>query len=135
MANTHFRGAVLFATVGVFNALTDVGVFAFLHLTLGLGAVLSNTIAFLASNIQSYLLNSAITFRDENGRQPLSLRRYLKFAALHIFGFGVATAVLVLLKPYIGPIGAKLVSLVFVFVTNYTLSAIFVFRKPAAEKA
>jgi len=70
---------LMFGTIGVLNTLVDFGMFALLT-WLSLHYVAAQGVAYLAGMANSYLLNNAITFRDQ--RQEADGRTKAK-AALH----------------------------------------------------
>ena len=126
---THGRQAGLFAFFGVFNTLTDVGVYAGL-VALGVAPIAANGIGFLLANLQSYLINSSLTFRRDGKPANRSIKGYGRFIVAHLLGLGISTAAIIALSPYIGPYFAKIAAIGFTFVSNYVLSALFVFREP-----
>ncbi|MEZ5896426.1 MAG: GtrA family protein [Parvularculaceae bacterium] len=130
----HGRGAALFAMVGVLNLTTDFLVYS-AGVFLGVHPVVANFISFFCANLQSYRVNAAITFRRDGVAAPVSVRGYVKFALAHILGLAISTGFILALADKIGPIGAKGVAVVFAAASNYTMSALFVFKrdnKPAS---
>ncbi|HPE32057.1 MAG TPA: GtrA family protein [Parvularculaceae bacterium] len=122
-----------FGGVGVANTIVDLIVFSAL-VAAQVPPVAANIASFLAGNLQSYLLNSRITFRVEGAPAPLSLRGYSKFLAAHLFSLALSTAVLLLLAHRIGPMPAKGVAILLGFVCNYAASAFFVFGASHGER-
>ena len=122
-----------FATIGLANALVDLGVFTFAYKLLEMPLVLSNVVAWLVAVSGSYLMNTLITFRHESGR---ILRRedFLKFVASGIVGVFAATTTLVFLSYFVEVFVAKLVSILVGFAANFSMSHFVVFRPKAPIK-
>lgn len=125
----HGRRLFLFGGVGVANTATDFLAFAAL-VALGLAPALANVLAFLLANAQSYLVNSRITFRTEDGPSALSPFGYGRFLAVHVVSLVISTAMIVAFAGVTGPLKAKAAATVFTFLWNYTVSALVVFRQP-----
>jgi len=144
--------AFSFAMVGVVNTLVDYGVFLLARAVLsgsvaGLAAigslndfcqcsnatattlVVANLISWSVAVTGSYVMNSAITFAAESGRQ-LRLSAYLTFVASGVAGLLVNTATLlfaaeILLLPVWL---AKAVAILASFLVNFSMSHFVVFR-------
>ena len=117
-----------FGAVGVACAVTDFVIFA-LFLTIGVNPLAANAVAFLLANVQGYVLNATITFRDTDGRQPLSFAGYGRFLGAYLFGLVVSSAVIAALIGVLGPWPAKIAATVAAGFWNYLLTAIFVFAR------
>lgn len=128
-AKAHGRRAGLFAFFGLFNTATDVGVYA-AFVALGLSPLIANGVGFLVANLQSYLLNASLTFRRAGKPAARSLRGYGRFIAAHLLGLAISTTAIIVLSGPVGPYWAKIAAIAFTFVSNYALSAFFVFRDP-----
>lgn len=118
---------VRFGVVGVGNVATEFLVFNLL-LHSGLAILLANAFGFLCANIQSYLINAHVTFREEGAAAPLSFDRYCRFLAAHSLSLAISTAFIAAFADAIGPNPAKLAAVGFGFIANYSMSALFVFR-------
>lgn len=120
-----------FSGVGVINTVTDFAVFSIV-VAAGITPVAANAVGFLAANLQSYLLNSRITFSEEGRAACVSLIGYIKFLAAHGMSLAVSTILILLLADRIGALPAKAAALGFALVWNYFTSAVFVFSRTAA---
>lgn len=116
-----------FGGVGLANTVTDFLVFVSL-LTLSVSPLLANVAGFVVANLQSYALNSRITFRVSGAPAPVSPAGYGKFLAAHSFSLAISTAILLLLADRIGALPAKGAAMGFTFAWNYTTSALLVFH-------
>ncbi len=129
----HSGAIARFGAVGVANTITEFAVFgALLHL--GAAALVANAAGFLCANIQSYIVNAHVTFREDGAPAKLSLPRYGRFFMAHCLSLAISTAFIILFAGHIGPFLAKLAAVGFGFFANYTMSALFVFRKPGAPR-
>jgi putative flippase GtrA len=119
-----------FGAVGVGNTLTEFVVFgALLHF--GIGPLAANTASFLCSNLQSYVVNAHVTFRKDGAAAAKTLAGYRRFFLAHCLSLAISTAFIIAFSEEIGPFLAKVAAAGFGFVANYTMSALFVFRKTA----
>ena len=125
-----------YAVVGVGNTATDFFVFSLLVFGMQIDSLVANGCAFAIAVTQGYLLNSCWTFHDPDS--GLSWKRYVSFVAVNLGGVAASMLTLFLLQDYIGPLAAKLSSMLFVFAWGYLMSRRFVFGKrqnsPAAFK-
>ncbi len=137
MTVSRFRrhGAPLarFGAVGVFNVLTEFGVFALL-VHFGAHLLAANTVGFLCANIQSYIVNSHVTFRNGGAPAKLSFHAYGRFLAAHLLSLAISSAFILVFSSHIGPFAAKGAAVLFGFVANYTMSSLFVFRDHKPHK-
>ena len=116
-----------YAVVGVGNTVTDFLVFGLLVFGGQVDALVANGCAFAIAVTQGYLLNSCWTFHDPKSR--LSWKRYVSFIAVNLGGVAASMLTLYLLQDSIGPLPAKLSSMLFVFAWGYLMSRRFVFSK------
>jgi len=121
---------IRFGGVGIVNTLADFIIFWAL-IAAGAPAVAANLAGFLGANLQSYLLNSRITFRAEGRPAAVSFSGYGRFLAAHAMSLAVSTILIVVLAERVGPLPAKAAAMGFTFLWNYTMSARFVFARPA----
>lgn len=123
----HSGAMMRFGFVGIGNVFTEFAVFNIL-LQSGVALLAANAAGFLCANLQSYVVNAQITFRENGAAAPLSVRSYARFFAAHCLSLAISTAFIVLFADRIGPNPAKLAAVGFGFIANYTMSAVFVFR-------
>jgi putative flippase GtrA len=121
--------AVSFASIGVVNALVDLGLFllALKHLTASL--VVANVLAWTVAVSGSYVMNSFITFAAESGRR-LTVKSYFAFVASQALGLVAATTTLVFAAWVMPVLYAKLLAIGVSFLVNFSISHFVVFRKP-----
>jgi len=132
----HTNGLARFGAIGVFNVLTEFTVFTIL-LKLDVIPLAANALGFLAANIQSYLANANLTFRENGRAAKLSLPGYGRFFAAHSLTLVISTGFIAFLGPALGRhfghdlgmIAAKAPAVAFGFIANYAMSSLFVFRK------
>jgi putative flippase GtrA len=127
----HSGRMARFGAVGVGNVTTEFLVFgALLHF--GVTPVVANAFSFLCANVQSYVVNAHVTFRQNGVRGPMSFSGYGRFFAAHCLSLAISTAFIIFLGPHVGPFLAKAAAIGFGFVANYTMSSIFVFGRSKA---
>lgn len=124
----HSGAMARFGVVGVGNLATEFAVFNIL-MHAGLAILAANAIGFVCANLQSYFINAHVTFRENGAAAPKSLRSYLRFFLAHCLSLAISTAFIAAFAGEIGPNLAKLAAVGFGFVANYSMSALFVFRK------
>jgi putative flippase GtrA len=70
---------IRFGLTGIVTTLLHVGIASLLHERCGANAGLSNTIAFMASNLLSYVLNAMWSFR-----QPMTVPTWRRFVGVSL---------------------------------------------------
>lgn len=135
---------VRFAIVGALNTLVDFAVFQALNLLLG-WVYAAQVLGYGAGVVNSYLLNSAWTFREQRQR---TLREIALFLAVNLASLGVSLGVLWLCREAFGITDAwaaswvpaqlagfikgdtiaKLIATVCAVVVNFLGNRLFVFR-------
>ncbi len=121
--------AMSFASVGVVNALVDLGLFLLSLKFLTSSLIVANVLAWTVAVTGSYVMNSFITFAAESGRR-LNWRAYAGFVASQVLGLVAATATLVLAATAMPVLYAKLLAIGASFLVNFSISNFVVFRKP-----
>jgi len=132
-ARRHSGALMRFGAVGVGNVMTEFLVFNIL-IHSGFALLAANAIGFLCANIQSYVVNAHVTFREDGAAAPLSYRRYLRFLVAHSLSLAISTAFIAAFADEIGPNPAKLAAVGFGFIANYSMSALFVFHGGRAPR-
>jgi len=144
--------AVSFATIGVINALVDLGVFLLTLRYLGslsgllvavtwisdvtgfdvrdVALVVANGVAWLVAVTGSYVMNSYVTFAKESGRK-LTWRAYLAFAASGVLGWLANTATVLIAARFLPVVMAKILAIGAGFIVNFSMSHFVVFRPRA----
>jgi putative flippase GtrA len=117
-----------FALIGAANTVLDVALFAAL-LGAGLAPVPANTVSYGSGILTSYVLNGRLTFRL-GWAELASARKLGAFALTALTGLLISNLVVGLLAGPIGPMPAKLCSLLASFAWNYTLAKRFAFAHP-----
>jgi putative flippase GtrA len=117
----------MYACVGATNTIVDIAIFALLTETKLLPPLYANVISFSGGALNSFVLNTLITFRDRpNGRW--APQRMFRFVLLTCGALAFSQVVLATLLTIFPSLVAKLLSVPIVFVFNYLLSNFFVFR-------
>ena len=127
----HSGAMMRFGAVGVGNLITEFTVFGLLMHFFGLTPVMANALGFLCANIQSYIVNAHVTFRKDGAPAQLTLKGYRRFFLAHCLSLGISTGFIIAFAGHIGPFLAKAAAVGFGFLANYTMSALFVFRRLA----
>jgi putative flippase GtrA len=124
----HSSAMARFGVVGVGNLVTEFAVFAAL-LHVGLPALAANACGFLGANSQSYVVNAHVTFRKDGAGAALSWSGYRRFFLAHCLSLAMSTAFILAFAGDVGPYAAKGAAVLFGFIANYAMSALFVFRE------
>ncbi len=156
LAGWHSRAlglkAIVFALIGLVNAMVDYGVFLLARALLdrsppalsafhsladfchcgtaaSISLVAANTMSWLVAVSGSYIMNSSITFAHESGRK-LRWRAYATFVISGMAGWLANTAtLLVAAQVFLLPVWLAKVAAIFAsFVVNFSLSHFVVFR-------
>ena len=117
----------MFASIGLGNTALDFAMFTALIALTPIAPLVANVFSFSLGAVNSFVLNSRITFRD----RPMSLwapQRVWRFAAVTLCALALSSAVLALLLTVLPPLPAKAGSVVVVFAASYLMNATLVFR-------
>ena len=128
-ANGTVLRPALFAVVGVVNTTVDLGIFCVLTGMEWLTPLPAHFVSFCVAAINSFVLNTLITFRDRPDGRWMP-QRIMRFGLVAVFSLMLSTMVLAGLLQALPPIPAKLVSVVVMFAVSYGLNAVVVFNKP-----
>ena len=122
----ELRHAALYGLIGVSAVVVDVGLFALL-IALDQSVLVAQTVAVAVAVVWSFALNARFNFEVSDRL----LMRFASFAAVSavgwLVGLGVIAAALVLLTS--SAVLAKVISLPFVFVTQFGLNRAITFRE------
>lgn len=135
-----WRQYLQFATVGLFNAVVDLGILNLLlwiwPTTNAIGLTIENSLAVALAITNSYLWNSRWTFRRESDG---SLRQIGLFVAQSLLNIGINDAALLLTagqvrQLHLGPawVGVNLskgVAMAFASSTSFVIMRLFVFQR------
>lgn len=130
----HSGAMARFGLVGVGNLVTEFAVFNLLMHS-GLAMLAANALGFLCANMQSYIVNAHVTFRENGESAPRTMRGYTRFFFAHCLSLAISTGFIAAFADEIGPNLAKLAAVGFGFIANYSMSALFVFGTRASDKS
>ena len=122
--------------IGVLNTIVDFGLFNILR-TVGVGLVLSITIAFAVATFMSYLLNRRWSFQLADGK--VSTRETVQFYVINIVAWLVTLGVVGLAQAFFGPLDrigenvAKFAAVVIILIPKFAGYRDIVFRKALKE--
>ena len=122
---------IRYSLVGVGNTLMDLIVFSVFTSTLEIDPLVSNAFAFSVAVTQGYVLNALWTFRDSVAK--LAVGPYLGYVAVNLGCLSISTVTIMLLQDSIGPLLAKLSSILLVVAWGFLLSKRFVFSDKRVE--
>lgn len=122
---------IRFGVVGATNTLVDVALFTVLVSAMSIRPVVANTISYSAGMANSYILNRSWTFRDS--REASYKYQWLRFAVINLLILGISSLTIWQAAPVIGPVKAKLASVVITFAFGYLLNRVFVFVGKSAR--
>ena len=107
--------------------MVDIVVFTGLVSGFALPLVPVNIIGYITGTINSFVLNRNWTFRD--AYESPWRGQFGRFAGVNLAALALSTAIVWTLAPLLGPVPAKLLSVLVTFFFSYTLSKAIVFRR------
>jgi putative flippase GtrA len=116
-----------FATVGLITTALDIILFGLLAVTVGIPAVVANSVSYSCGVVTSFLLNRYWTF-SAKAREGRVLRHGLRFLVTHVAGLVLSSVLVALLVLVLPPVAAKIISVPLVFIWNYLVSRLWVFK-------
>lgn len=125
--NISLRSLVTFAIVGGFATAVQYALMWLLIWLFDCPLVLASGIGFAVSAIANYLLNAQLTFRS-NERHAKTFPRFVATACLGLVINSVLLAFLTSLGLHPAP--AQILTTLGVLLWNYTINALWTFRKP-----
>ncbi|MEK9156844.1 MAG: glycosyltransferase family 2 protein [Patescibacteria group bacterium] len=116
---------VMYATIGAFGAVLDLGLFVFLH-NFGLSLLLANIVATSCAVIHNFTWHHFVTFKEHDQTPHIAL---VKFVSVSLVGIAF-NSVIVLAGVSLGlfPAIAKIVAIGCVTVWNYVMNTRVTFR-------
>lgn len=125
--NISLRSLVTFAMVGGFATAVQYALMSLLIWLFDCPLVLASGIGFAISAVANYLLNARLTFRS-NERHAKTLPRFIVTACL---GLAINSILLAFLASVgLHPAPAQILTTLGVLLWNYTINALWTFRKP-----
>jgi putative flippase GtrA len=125
--NISLRSLASFVVVGGFATGLQYAIMALLMALAGMPALAASNTGFAVSAVANYLLNAKLTFRSERSHAS-TLPRFAITAAL---GLGINSLLLsLLIAAGLHPAPAQLLTTAGVLIWNYTLNALWTFKKP-----
>jgi putative flippase GtrA len=131
--------ALRFAAVGVVGTALDLGLFALLHLSLGMAALPANTISYSAGIVNNYLLHRRWTYADRP-RRPTGAQ-FCQFALVSLSALALNNLIVLWLSPGLGAllgradlgaVAAKLLATSVGMVWNFAANTAWTFRRDSA---
>lgn len=115
----------MYATIGAFGAVLDLGLFVFLH-SLGLSLLLANVIATSCAVIHNFAWHHFVTFKEHDQTPHIAL---VKFVSVSLVGIAFNSAI-VLVGVSLGlfPAIAKIIAIGCVTIWNYLMNTRVTFR-------
>ncbi|GIO11124.1 putative membrane protein YngA [Cohnella xylanilytica] len=128
MNDREWRKMAKFALVGAMNTGVDFAVFAALVYGLEAKAIAAQPVSYLCGFLNSYLWNRSWTFKS--GKRA-SASELIRFGAVNLLSFALATAVLLGLEQGLGwnALAGKAASILASLAANYAGSRLWVFRE------
>ncbi|MFL6715396.1 MAG: GtrA family protein [Burkholderiaceae bacterium] len=125
--NISLRSLASFLVVGGFATGLQYAIMALLMALADVPALAASNIGFAISAVANYLLNAKLTFRSERSHAS-TLPRFAITAAL---GLGINSLLLsLLIAAGLHPAPAQILATAGVLIWNYTLNALWTFKKP-----
>jgi len=125
--NISLRSLASFLMVGGFATGLQYAIMALLMGLADVQALTASNLGFAISAVANYLLNAKLTFRSERSHAS-TLPRFAITAAL---GLGINSLLLsLLIAAGLHPAPAQILTTAGVLIWNYTLNALWTFKKP-----
>ena len=118
---------VRFATIGLMTTVLDLVVFSLLAVGVGLFPVAANVISYSFGIATSFVLNRSWTFSVPRGARGVE-RQALRFLASNLAALLFSSLLVALFILVLPEMTAKLVSVPIVFLWNYAVARLWVFR-------
>ena len=123
---------IKFATIGAFNTALDFAILFSLK-ALGINIAFSNIVSTGITFILSFILNKKITFNSTNKTKQESIKEFLSFTIITLFGLWVIqTLVIYIITSILSNITlfiAKIIATIFSLIWNFVLYKKVVFKK------
>lgn len=139
-----YREQLAYLFFGVLTTILNVGVYALLHVAMGVHSDIANAIAWLAAVIAAYVTNRIWVFRSHT-RGTAMLRELGTFVAGRLLTGLMDEGIMHVATQVIGPrlvpeawrglwdMGVKLFSNVLVVILNYVFSKLIIFKKKGED--
>jgi putative flippase GtrA len=125
--NISLRSLASFLVVGGFATGLQYAIMALLMALAGVPALAASNTGFAISAVANYLLNAKLTFRSRRSHAS-SLPRFAITVAL---GLGINSLLLsLLISAGLHPAPAQILTTAGVLIWNYTINALWTFKKP-----
>ena len=125
--NVSLRSLASFLLVGGFATGLQYAIMALLMALAGVPALAASNTGFALSAVANYLLNAKLTFRSERSHAATLPR----FAVTVALGLGINSLLLsLLIAAGLHPAPAQVLTTAGVLIWNYTLNALWTFKKP-----
>jgi putative flippase GtrA len=129
----ELRRMAMFGAIGALNTGVDVGLFALLTGFTRLPPGLANVASFGVGAINSYVLNSCLTFAGLR-RRTFSAASFARFALVTALCIALSSTAITVAVAWMSPLHAKLLSLLLTFACGYSLHRLYALRdRPAAR--
>ncbi len=116
-----------FSIVGVINTSIDLSIFTFLVHIIMWEVLPANIVSYSIGVFNSFIMNKHWTFQDRTHLSS-SLGSFVRFALINVSSLIISSGVVYLLALYFSAILAKVSSICVVFIWNYSLTRLFVFK-------
>lgn len=131
-----YREMIMYLLFGGLTTVVSFSVYYIFNKPLGVSALLSNIISWVASVTFAFVTNKLFVFDSKDRSVEKVAKEALSFYGCRLFSGFVETAFIWLTVDILGwnSMIMKLVVSVFVVIANYFFSKIFVFKKSKEEK-
>jgi len=124
------KETISYTIFGVLTTVVDFAVFSLLHYGLSINEIIANTIAWLFAVATAYITNKLFVFSSKSFDLKTLKHELPSFVAARIFSL-IVTDIFLAFAGLIGMnmLFAKLLISVFVIISNYIFSKLFIFKK------
>lgn len=124
------KESILYIIFGVATTVVDFAVFTLLHYALNINEIIANTIAWICAVVVAYITNKLFVFDSKSFSLKVLAHEIPSFVAARVFSLVITDVFLVFAKfIHLNMLIAKLLISVFVIVSNYVFSKLFIFKK------
>lgn len=124
----ELRKASRFVTVGIFNGITELVLFALLFYLAGWHLIVAHVVAFCTAIALGFVINKIWTFEDRS-RGGEAMLRGLAFAAVSAVSLAIATGAIWLAAKALPAMVAKVLADLCAFAWTYAAARFMVFRQ------
>lgn len=128
------RETISYVIFGVLTTVVDFGAFGILHYGLSINEIVSNTIAWIAAVIFSYVSSKLFVFDSRSFKLKVIMTEFPSFVLSRVLTLLLTDAFLIFAGYiHMNMMLAKALISIFVIIINYVFSKLIIFKKQTGE--